>query len=238
VAPDHRQRRRQRYRTLQRVLGRLVDLGGLLVAGLWIFTDMPWVRAIPGHAVLVSGALLGALAIVFQGLLRDFVAGLVILFEDRYAIGDSVEIGGLNGVVVDLGVLSTQLRTADQRVAVFQNSHCGEVINQSKLRSGLVVRLVLSHRCPGLGSALAVIDAELKGLASDPAWQQQLLEPPILQGVSDVSPAGVTVSLLLVTVVGAQEAAGRELRLRLVERLQREGVPLAEARGQNPTMES
>ena len=237
VPADLRQRRRQRYRTLQRVLRRLVDLGGLLVAGLWIFSDIPWVRAIPGHAVLVSGALLGALAIVFQGLLRDFVAGLVILSEDRFAIGDSVEIGGLRGVVVDLGVLSTQLRTADQRVAVFQNSHCGEVINQSKLRSGLVVRLVLSHRCRGLGGALAVIDGELQALASDPAWRPQLLEPPILQGVSDVSPEGVTVSLLLVTVVGAQEAVGRELRRRLVERLQREGLPLAEAQGWEPARE-
>ncbi len=237
VPADHRQRRRQRRSTLQRVLRRLVDLGGLLVAGLWIFSDIPWVRAIPGHAVLVSGALLGALAIVFQGLLRDFVAGLVILSEDRYAIGDSVEIGGLSGVVVDLGVLSTQVRTADQRVAVFQNSHCGEVINQSKLRSGLVVRLVLSHRCRGLAAALAVIEAELHSLAGDPAWRPQLLEPPILQGVSDVSPEGVTVSLLLVTVVGAQEAVGRELRRRLVERLRREDLPLAEAQGHDPARE-
>jgi small conductance mechanosensitive channel len=231
VPADHRQRRQQRYRTLQRVLRRLVDLTGLAVAGLWILVDIPGVRAIPGHAVLVSGALLGALAIVFQGLLRDFVAGLVILFDDRYAIGDRVEIGGLGGDVVDLGVLSTELRCGDQRVAVFQNSHCGEVINHTKLRSGLTVRLVLSHRCRKLRTALAVIEAELRAFGGDAAWQSLLLQAPTLQGIADVSPQGVTVSMLLVTAAGAQEAAGRELRLRLVERLQREGLPLADANG-------
>jgi small conductance mechanosensitive channel len=228
VPADHRQRRKQRYQTLRRVLRRLLDLTCLLLAGLWIVVDIPGVQAIQGHAVLASGALLGALAIVFQGLLRDFVAGLVILFDDRYAIGDSVVIGALSGDVADLGVLSTELRGADQRVAVLQNSHCGEVINQTKLRSGLVVTLMLSHRCRELRAALAVIDEELGAFARDPEWQARLLEPPTLQGISDVTPQGIGVAMRLVTTVGSQEGAGRELRLRLVERLQREGLPLAE----------
>jgi small conductance mechanosensitive channel len=45
--------------------------------------DISGVRALPASAVLASGALLGALAIVFQGLQRDFAAGLVALFDDR-----------------------------------------------------------------------------------------------------------------------------------------------------------
>jgi small conductance mechanosensitive channel len=234
VPPDRRQRRRQRYHTLRRVLRRLVDLACLILAGLWILLEIPGVKMIPGHAVLVSGALLGALAIVFQGLLRDFVAGLVILFDDRYAIGDSVVIGGLSGVVADLGVLSTELRGMDQRVAVLQNSHCGEVSNQSKLRSGLQVSLVLSHRCQGVRRVLAVIHEVLEAFARDPHWMPRLLEPPTLQGVADLTPEGIKVSMLLVTEVGAQEAAGQELRLRLVERLQQEGIPLAEVCSQGP----
>jgi small conductance mechanosensitive channel len=111
---------------------------------------------------------------------------------------------------------------------VLQNSHCGEVINQTKLRSGLVVTLMLSHRCRELRAALAVIDEELGAFARDPEWQARLLEPPTLQGISDVTPQGIGVAMRLVTTVGSQEGAGRELRLRLVERLQREGLPLAE----------
>jgi hypothetical protein len=76
-----------------------------------------------------------------------------------------------------------------------------------------------------------VIEAELRAFGGDAAWQSLLLQAPTLQGIADVSPQGVTVSMLLVTAAGAQEAAGRELRLRLVERLQREGLPLADANG-------
>jgi small conductance mechanosensitive channel len=234
VPADHRQRRRQRFRTLQRVLRRLVDLGGLLVAGLWIFTDMAWVRAIPGHAVLVSGALLGALAIVFQGLLRDFVAGLVILFEDRYAIGDSVEIGGLSGVVVDLGVLSTQLRGIDQRVVVVQNSNADRVVNHTKYRSGEDVRLLLAHRIADINQALAVIAAAAEDFAHDPTWADKLLQAPACRGVTAVTPQGIEVSVLLITRTGEQWMCGRELRRRLLLALSAAAVPLARSWSATP----
>jgi small conductance mechanosensitive channel len=228
VPADHRRRRRQRYRSLQRVLRRLVELAAFVLVSLWILSDIPGIQKLSGQVLLAGGALLGALAIVFQGLLRDFIAGLVILFDDRYAIGDTVEISGLSGKVVDLGVLSTELRCFDQRAALFQNSLCGDVINHTKLRSGQEVLLPLSHRCHELRRALALIAAGLEAFAADPRWAPLLLEPPQLRGVSDVNPQAIVISVLLVTATGEQWAAGRELRLRLLERLQRAGIPLAD----------
>ena len=173
--------------------------------------------------------MVGALAIVFQGLLRDFVAGLVILFDDRYAIGDTVQIRGVSGEVVELGLLSTELRCPDQRLAQFQNGQCGEVVNFTKLRSGVEVVLWLSHRCHSLRRALATIEVVLRDLARDPRWRERLLAPPQLLGVSDVSPAGIAVAIVATTEPGEQGPVGRELRLRLVERLQRLGLPLAQS---------
>lgn len=229
VPPEHRQRRRQRYLSLRRVLRRLVDLAAVALVLLWILADIPGIQELSGQVLLAGGALIGALAIVFQGLLRDFVAGLVILFDDRYAIGDTVEISGLSGEVVDLGVLSTELRCVDQRAALFQNSLCGDVINHTKLRSGEEVLLPLSHRCHELPRALAVIGAGLRAFAADARWAAVLLKPPELRGVSEVTPRAIVVSVLLVTTAGEQWAAGRALRLQLLERLQRAGIPLAES---------
>jgi small conductance mechanosensitive channel len=225
--PAQRLRRRRRQKSLGRVLGRLVDLGCLTLAVVWIFTDLPGFRALPGHALLASGAVVGALAIVFQGLLRDFVAGLVILFDDRYAIGDTVQIRGVSGEVVELGLLSTELRCPDQRLAQFQNGQCGEVVNFTKLRSGVEVVLWLSHRCRSLRHALATIEAVLGGLAQDPQWRERLLDPPQLLGVSDATPAGIAVAIVATTEPGQQGVVGRELRLRLLERLQARQIPLA-----------
>ena len=228
VPEDHRRRRRQRYLSLRRVLRRLVELAAIALVSVWILSDIPGIQEFSGQVLLAGGALLGALAIVFQGLLRDFIAGLVILFDDRFAIGDTVEISGLSGEVVDLGLLSTELRCVDQRAALFQNSLCGDVINHTKLRSGQELLLPLSHRCHQLRHALAVIRAGLRTFAADPHWGPMLLEPPQLRGISDVNPEAIVVSVLLVTTAGNQWAAGRELRLRLLEKLQRAGIPLAE----------
>lgn len=223
-----RARRRQRYRSLQRVLRRLVNLSCLILAALWIFAELPGVRELSNFVVLAGGALLGGLVIVFQGLLRDVLAGLKILFGDHFAIGDTVEIRGLRGEVSDLGVLSTELRCPDQRAATFPNSSCAEVVNHTKLRSGVVVDLILAHHCGDLRQVFAVLRSALASFAADPAWQPCLLEAPVLRGLTAADPRGLTVGVVLVTVAGAQGPAERELRLRLLERLRQEAIPLAD----------
>lgn len=222
-------RRRRRYQSLKQVLRRLVDLSSLLLAALWILTDLPGAREVSDHMVLAGGALLGGLVIVFQGLLRDLVAGLNILFSDHFAIGDSVEIRGLRGEVSDLGLLRTELRCVDQRTATFPNSGCLEVVNHTKFHSGVVLDLTLSHRGGDLRQTLAVIRSELEAFANDPAWGPSLPRPPELLGFTAEGPAGLTVEVVLVTEAGAQGPAGRELRLRLLERLRREAIPLADS---------
>jgi small-conductance mechanosensitive channel len=229
LAPEQRARRNQRYRSLQRVLSRLVHLSCIALVALWVVVDIPGVRDLSNHALLASGALLGALALVFQDLLRDFVAGLVLLLEDRYAIGDAITIDGLSGEVIDVDLLSTQLRSRDQRVMVIPNNQCKRVVNTTKLRSGQELRLTLAHGGADPRRALAVISEASKAFAADPAWSADLLEPPHLLGLRQVSPQGLEVALVVVTRAGRQGPLERELLLRLVEALQDAGIPLAGA---------
>ena len=231
VPVEEQARREQRHRSLLRVSHRLIDLACMIVASGWILIDIPGIRAASSSMLLAGGALLGGLALVFQGLLRDFVAGLAVLIEDRYAIGDWVEIDGLEGAVVDVGVLSTQLQCLDHRVAVIQNSAFARVVNHTKLRSGEEVKLLVSHRCADIDQALAVVAEELAAFHSDPTWGPRLLAVPLLRGVSSTGPLGITVSALLTTVAGEQWACSRELQRRLVVRFQQEAIPLADGLG-------
>ncbi len=228
VPVERRARRDQRFLSLRLVFRRLIDLVMLSVVGLWILSELPGVAELSGSALLASGALLGALAIVFQGLLRDFVSGLVLLFDDRYAIGDTVQIHGFQGTVLDIGLLSTELRCLDQRVVVIQNSECSQVVNHTKLRSGVELQLVLSHAVRQLPRVLALLEAEASRFAADPSWANVLLEAPQLRGIKAVTPEGITVSLLLICQAGQQQAAERALLARLVERLHQKAIPLAD----------
>ncbi len=224
VAAERRARREQRYHSLLRVLRRLVNLACVLMFAIWTVLGIPVLRDLSSNAVLASGAVLGALALVFQGLLRDFVAGLVLLLDDRYAIGDVVEIGGWCGEVVDVGVLSTELRCSDQRVVVVPNSHCEQVVNHTKLRSGAELTLLLPRAGTDLAAALATISGELAAFGADPRWAPKLLEPPRLLGVDGMTTDDLQVKALLVTEAGRQGEARRELLARVLRRLQKEAA--------------
>ncbi|MCP9899990.1 mechanosensitive ion channel [Cyanobium sp. Cruz CV13-4-11] len=153
-------------------------------------------------------------------LLLGLAMGAVLLLDDRYAIGDVVEIGGRCGEVVDVGVLSTELRCADQRVVVVPNSHCEQVVNHTKLRSGAEVTLLLPRRIADLAGAMALIAEELAAFGSDPRWAPKLLEPPRLLGIEAMTADDLQVKALLITEAGQQGPARRELLGRLVQRLQ------------------
>jgi small conductance mechanosensitive channel len=229
LAPERRARRNQRYRSLKRVVTRLVNLACISLVTLWVVVAIPGVRDLSSNTLLASGAVLGALALVFQDLLRDFVAGLVLLLEDRYAIGDEITIDGLSGEVIDVDLLSTQLRSADQRVVVIPNNECKRVVNTTKLRSGQELRLTLAHAGADPHRSLAVLGQAAAAFAADPAWSADLLEPPHRLGLRQVGPQGLEVALVVVTKAGRQGVVERELLLRLVEALQQAGIPLAVA---------
>lgn len=230
VPLEQRARREQRYRNLLQAGRRLLNLAGVIVFAVLVVAGLPGVDRQSLGTWLAGGALLGALALVFQSLLRDFAAGLVTLIDDHYAVGDWVEIDRFSGDVEDVGVLSTVLRTLDQRVVVLPNSRCEALVNHTRLRSGVELSLPLDPACPQLQRALPVVREECESFASDPAWASELLAPPLVRGVKRVTPLMVELSILVLTRAGQQWAVERELLGRLVSRMEREGLRMAAAR--------
>jgi small conductance mechanosensitive channel len=227
VAREEQCRRDQRFRSLLKSSHRLINLGCILLVAVWILLGIPGVRTVSAEVFLVGGALLGALALAFQGLLRDFVAGIVVALEDHYAVEDWVEIDGDEGVVVDVGILNTSVRCLDQRLVVVSNSSFQRVVNHTKLRSGLEVTVVIAPNDVPLEQVLALAKRELLAFAADPLWSSRLQWPPVLRGVTEVTPLGITLSALIVTHTSEQWAAQRELLRRWVVSFQAEGVRLA-----------
>lgn len=227
LAPEWRARRDQRYRSLLRVFQRLVDLGCIVLVAVWVVVEIPGVRDLSNNALIASGALLGALALVFQDLLRDFVAGLLLLLEDRYAIGDRITVEGFNGKVLNVGLLSTELLSVDQRTLVIANSLCKRVVNTTKLCSGQELRLCLDALRCDPRRALAVIEQTVETFSADPLWAAELLEPPRLIDLRSLDRRGLELVLVVITRSGNQGPVERELLLRLLEALRLAHLPLA-----------
>ncbi|MFM7312344.1 MAG: mechanosensitive ion channel domain-containing protein [Cyanobium sp.] len=229
VPMEERARRQQRYRNLRQASHRLIDLTCIAMLVVVVLADVPGIRELTLGAWLAGGALLGGLAIAFQGLLRDGIAGLVALLDDHYAVGDVVEMNGVVGEVVDVGLLVTELRTVDQRVVMVANSAPQQLINHTKIRSGIEVLLPLSPQPQQLERAMAVVEAECAGFAADSQWSPLLLAPPWVRGVKQVSPQAIELSVVLTTAAGRQWEMQRALLRRLVVALQEDGIALANA---------
>ena len=221
-------RRQQRYRSLLSTTHRLINVVGIGVVLLWVLLDIPGVRSASVSLLLAGGALLGALAFVFQGLLRDFSAGLMMLLEDRYAIGDWIEVEGIEGEVIEMGLFSTQIRCLDQRMNILDNSSILQMRNHTKLRSGSLVTFVISHRQTDLEIVYRTLAFEIEAFALDPVWGNRLLGYPILRGIKRTTALGVQMQVLLVTRAGEQWTTEREFQRRVLRALHRRGVQLAD----------
>jgi len=88
----------------------LAVVGGLVAGGL------------PATYVLTFGGVFSlAVGLAFQDIFRNVLAGIFILLEKPFRIGDRVAIGDQEGVVRTINLRTTELRTADGRMAVLPN---------------------------------------------------------------------------------------------------------------------
>lgn len=87
--------------------------------------DTKTLLASAGILTLVVG--LGA-----QGLVSDVLAGLFIIFESEFQVGDIVTIDGFRGTVVEIGVRTTKVKEGSGNVKIFSNSSVKNILNMTK----------------------------------------------------------------------------------------------------------
>lgn len=74
-----------------------------------------------------------------QPLIADIIAGIFIIFEDEYHVGEIVTINDFRGEVIEIGIRSTKLLDAAGNIKIINNSAIGDVINLSRELSLAVV---------------------------------------------------------------------------------------------------
>ena len=121
-----------RYRVLRRTISVAIVVVGLFSALLVI----PEVRAVAG-GLLASSAILGVIiGVASQRTLGNFVAGLLIALTQPIRLGDRVNYAGEDGVVEEIGLTYTFIRTQDQaRLIVPNEKLASDTIRNSTIRS-------------------------------------------------------------------------------------------------------
>ena len=205
------ERSRQRAQTLGSVVASL--LAGLIwfVAFLLIL-DQFGVSLAP----LLAGAGVVGIALGFgaQQMVKDFLAGVFIVMEDQYGVGDIVDLGEANGTVERVSLRVTRLRDINGVVWYVPNGEIRRVGNSSKLWSTALLDIDVSYET----------DLDHAGLllktVADELWQEQnekltIITEPEFVGIQSFGADGITLRLSARTEPAEQWAVGRELRRRI-----------------------
>ncbi|MBD5654403.1 MAG: mechanosensitive ion channel family protein [Candidatus Eremiobacteraeota bacterium] len=139
-----------------------------------------------GSVVPIGGVAAIALSLSAQNIVRDFLNGFLVLFEDQYVIGDYVTINAFSGIVEQLTLRMVQLRTTAGELVTIPHSAAISVVNQSRNWSRVDYRVPIDP-ASDVAKAVEIVRSEIEALARDAPWSQSILEPIEWIGIDGLS---------------------------------------------------
>jgi len=178
------------------------------------------------------GALLAGLGVVgiavglgAQTLIHDLIAGLFILTEDQYRVGDVVNIAGIGGFVEEINMRRTILRDLDGVVHSIPNSSIKVASNLTKGYSRVNLNISVAYG-EDLDRVIQVINRVCDEMAADPQWETLIVKKPQVLRVDKLGDSGIDIKILGDTKPIRQWEVAGELRLRLKREFDREGIEI------------
>jgi len=162
---------------------------------------------------LIAGAGIAGVALGFgaQSLVEDCIAGLFMLIEDQYGVGDIVDLDEASGVVEKISLRTTVLRGLDGTVWHVPNGEVNRVGNKSQLWSVALVDVDVAYDCDVAAARQVILDSATDLVGTD-EWSDVVIDPPQLLGVEALGADGITIRMTVKTEPGAQWGLQRALR--------------------------
>jgi small conductance mechanosensitive channel len=178
---------------------------------------------------IIAGAGVVGLAVGFgaQTLVKDVISGFFLLFEGLIAVGDAISFGNSAGVVEEVGLRVTKYRTFTGELWVIPNGEIRAFGNSNRqwMRAVVVVGVAYDQ---DVSTAMHILDEVGR------AWAEEhrgiVLEPPQVQGILSFDESSITLRLAIKVKPSQQGTAELELRRRIKEAFDREGVEIPSPR--------
>jgi len=176
-------------------------------------------------AGLLAGAGIVGLAVGFgaQSLVKDVITGFFIVFEDQFAVGDQVQIGTANGIVQEIGLRTTKVKSYTGELHIIPNGSILVVINYSVYNSLALIDISV---VPGndIPSMEKNIEEFLKEL---PNKYEELVKTPSYLGVQSFDASEIVVRFTAETMPTKQNSVARKIRRDLIEFFEQKGIKIS-----------
>jgi small conductance mechanosensitive channel len=178
-----------------------------------------------GPLIAGAGVLGVALGFGAQTLVRDFLAGLFIVIEDQFGVGDNVDLQDVSGTVEEVSLRSSKVRDVGGVLWTVSNGEIVKAGNATKGWSRSKVDVAVAYDSD-VREAMDIVLRVAEEMRQDEDWAIDILEPPEMWGVEQLAVDGVTIRLVVKTRPGRQYVVTRELQLRIKEAFEAAGIEI------------
>ena len=174
-------------------------------------------------SVLTGLGIVGVvLGLALQDLAKDIIAGFSIIFENQYAIGDTISINGFKGEVIFLGLKTTKIKNYEGQVKIVANRNATEVINYSMENSLAIVDIDVSYEEDN-----EKVEKVLTELATELTKTLPKLKGKVeLLGIQELASSSVKYRMIAPTVSMEHFEIERKIRKEVKERLDKENIKI------------
>ena len=176
---------------------------------------------------VLAGFGIAGLAIGFgaQYLIRDLIAGMFIIMENQYRVGDVARVADIAGLVEEVTLRKTVLRDLDGIVHHVPNGEIRVASNFTRHFGRVNLNVSVAYDTD-LDHAISVINRVGQELAEDEKWGSVIKSPPQVLRVNKLGDSGIDIKILGDVKPIEQWAVMGELRLRLKKAFDAEGIEI------------
>jgi small conductance mechanosensitive channel len=213
----------KRTTTLTSVFLRLGQLIIFIVVLFMVLSEI----GVPIAPVLASFGIAGiAVGFGAQYLVRDLIAGIFILLENQYRVGDVARVAGAAGLVEAVGLRKTVLRDLDGILHHVPNGEIRVASNFTRLWSRAHLNISVAYK-EDLDKVLTILKQIWEETAQDPQWGELIIsKTPSFLRVDAFGDSGIVVKLAGETLPIRQWDVMGELRRRIKKAFDDEGIEI------------
>ncbi len=213
---------KKRYKTLISMVQTIIKVTLWGFAIMWIMGELnidyaPFLVAAGGASLAIG---FGA-----QSLVKDVVSGFFILLENQLSIGDVVDINGKIGGVEKINLRTVWLRSFDGSLHIIPNGQISKISNLTEKWARAVLKIGVSYDAD-MEKVIETINRVGKEMKDDIEWSQKIIEPAQCLGVDSFEDSSVVYLVACKTSAGSQWGVARELRKRIKEAFDKEGIEI------------
>lgn len=219
------QRLTLRTQTIAAVLNNFATWGIAITALVMILSEL---GVNVGALIAVSTILGAAIGFGAQSLVKDVLAGIFIVFEDQYGVGDWVEIGEVSGEVERVGLRVTEVRDIHGTLWFVRNGEISEVGNASQDWAAALLDFPFAYD-NDVDQVQSILTDVAKMMRESSPWKKDMTAEAEVWGMQYVSGEQFIIRVSVRTIPNRQWAVARELRKRAKSAFDAAGINLMSA---------